>query len=104
MNSGSHPIQPGEFDDSLVSASDCRALWSAKILAYMSDALQGHRAAGNLHPTIAQGWFGTEDFYTTCACAGVEPEAVLDGLQTRIEAANRGDRKAAAAGLRGVRR
>ncbi len=83
-NRGSHPIRKGEFDDTLTSVKDCRDLWAAKLLAYMHDALQPHRTGVNLHPKVAQGWFGTFDFRETCECAGLLPEEVMRAYEARL--------------------
>lgn len=94
------PIRAGEFDDSLISAQDCKDLWSAKLLAYFYDAMQPKRkSAVHLHPHIAQGWFGTSDFRATCFSAGVDPDFVMEAFRKRMEQYSAGDFRAALHGL-----
>ena len=96
---GNGPIRKGEFNDDLTTATVCQRLWSAKLLAYMHDAVQPRKKGTNLNPKVAQGWFGTHDFRATCACAGVNDDDVLANLQHRLELARAGQIADALRGL-----
>lgn len=70
----------------------CSALWKAVLLEQLRLALTvgaygGDGGVGYSNPieqARARDWFGSKDFYMTCALAGLEGDAVLQGYQRQL--------------------
>lgn len=79
---------------SATDASALRSLWALVVVQGIKDAMGVGIAADSIRePEIqpdAQAWLGTPDYRHCCALAGLDPDAVLDRLQSgHIDMAHR---------------
>lgn len=62
----------------------CRRLWCAVIAEQLSLVVSPAAADKAVDIDRARRWFGSRDFFTVCALAGLDGEAVLHGVRRRF--------------------
>ncbi|SNT76437.1 hypothetical protein [Paracoccus seriniphilus] len=71
-----------------ITEDDCRELWCAVLAEAWREAFTTSTTATPRDIAVARRWFGSRDFHTVCALAGLDGDYVMCGFRAAV----RGDR------------
>jgi len=76
--------QRGDYDDTDVDPTACRALWCSVVREFYKVGVRPSKSDNYGEVSTARNWFGTRDFYTVCALAGVDAAGVLEKVHAAL--------------------